>query len=64
MDNLIEGLATLKKYVYQAGQVIFQMTTEGFKTAYKTHKDPVTTADLKANSILREGLLKALTYQS
>ena len=51
-------MEVLKKYVHQAGQAIFQMTTEGFETAYKAHKDPVTTADLKADSILREGLLK------
>ncbi|MBN1806095.1 MAG: 3'(2'),5'-bisphosphate nucleotidase CysQ [Sedimentisphaerales bacterium] len=58
MDNLVESLEVLKKYVYQAGQAIFQMATEGFETAYKAHKDPVTTADIKADSILREGLLK------
>lgn len=59
MDNLIESLKVLKKYVRQAGQAIFLMAAEGFKTAYKANEDPVTTADLKANSILREGLLDA-----
>ena len=58
MDNLIESLEVLKKYVRQAGQAIFQMAAEGFETAYKTNEDPVTTADLKADSILREGLIK------
>ena len=56
MDNLIEGLEVLKKYVHQAGQAIFQMAAEGFETAYKANEDPVTTADLKADSILRKGL--------
>jgi myo-inositol-1(or 4)-monophosphatase len=58
LDNLIESLEVLKKYVYQAGQAIFQMATDGFETAYKARKDPVTTADLKADTILREGLMK------
>ena len=58
MDNLIESLEVLKKYVRQAGQAIFQMAAEGFETAYKANEDPVTTADLKADSILREGLTK------
>ncbi len=58
MDNLIESLEVLNKYVHHAGQVIFQMAAEGFKTAYKTNEDPVTTADLKADSILKEGLMK------
>jgi len=58
LDNLIEGLEVLKKYVHQAGQAIFQMAAEGFETAYKENEDPVTTADLKADSILREGLMK------
>ena len=59
MDNLIEGLEVLKKYVRQAGQAIFQMAAEGFETAYKANEDPVTTADLKADSILRKGLTEA-----
>jgi myo-inositol-1(or 4)-monophosphatase len=58
LDNLIEGLEVLNKYVHQAGRAIFQMAAEGFETAYKANKDPVTTADLKADNILREGLLK------
>jgi myo-inositol-1(or 4)-monophosphatase len=58
LDNLIEGLEALKKYVYQAGQAIFQMAAEGFETAYKANEDPVTTADLNADNILREGLTK------
>lgn len=56
MDNLKQNLEVVKKYVYQAGQAIFQMAVEGFETAYKANEDPVTTADLKADSILREGL--------
>ena len=58
MDNLIEGLEVLKKYVRQAGQAIFQMAAEGFETAYKANEDPVTTADLRADSILRKGLIE------
>jgi myo-inositol-1(or 4)-monophosphatase len=51
-------LEILNKYVHKAGQAIYQMAAEGFKTAYKANEDPVTTADLKADSILKEGLLK------
>ena len=58
MENLIESLEVLKKYVHQAGQAIFQMAAEGFETAYKTNEGPVTSADIKADSILREGLIK------
>jgi len=56
VDNLKQNLEVVKKYVHQAGQAIFQMAAEGFETAYKANEDPVTTADLKADSILREGL--------
>lgn len=56
MDNLKQNLEVVKKYVHQAGQAIFQMAAEGFETVYKANEDPVTTADLKADSILREGL--------
>ncbi len=56
MDNLKQNLEVVKKYVYQAGQAIFKMAAEGFETAYKANEDPVTTADLKADSIFREGL--------
>ncbi len=58
MDNLKQNLEVVKKYVHQAGQAIFQMAADGFETAYKANEDPVTTADLKADSILREGLTK------
>jgi myo-inositol-1(or 4)-monophosphatase len=59
LDNLIEGLELLNKYVHQAGQAIFQMAAEGFETAFKANQDPVTTADLKADTILREGLTRS-----
>ena len=58
MSNLIRDLEVLKDYVQQAGQAIFQMAEKGFDTAYKENKDPVTTADLEADRILKEGLLK------
>jgi len=58
VDNLKQNLEVVKKYVYQAGKAIFQMAAEGFETAYKANEDPVTTADLKADSILREGLIE------
>lgn len=57
MDNLILGLEILRNCAREAGEVIFHMAEKGFKTAYKENKDPVTTADLEANRILREGLL-------
>jgi myo-inositol-1(or 4)-monophosphatase len=58
MNNAIESLEVLKKYVRQAGQAIFEMASDGLETAYKSNDDPVTTADLKANNILRHGLMK------
>jgi len=58
MSNLIRDLEVLKDYVQEAGQAIFQMSEKGFDTAYKENKDPVTTADLEADRILKEGLLK------
>ena len=58
MDNLKQNLEVVKKYVCQAGQAIFQMASEGFETAYKANEDPVTTADLRADSILRKGLIE------
>ncbi len=58
MSNLIQDLEVLKDYVQQAGQAIFQMAEKGFDTAYKENRDPVTTADLEADRILKKGLLK------
>lgn len=47
----------MKECVRQAGQAIFRMAAEGFQTAYKANEDPVTTADLTADRILKTGLL-------
>jgi len=60
MDNLIRDLEVLKDRVLQAGQAIYQMAENGFETAYKENKDPVTTADIEAERILKKGLLQAL----
>ena len=44
--------------VRDAGQAVFNMAKNGFRTAYKQNQDPVTTADLKADNILKETLLE------
>ncbi len=49
----------LEQCIREAGRVVYQMAREGFETARKANQDPVTTADLAADRILREGLLAA-----
>jgi myo-inositol-1(or 4)-monophosphatase len=43
----------------QAGQAILQIQADGFEIARKANQDPVTTADLEANAILKDALLGA-----
>jgi myo-inositol-1(or 4)-monophosphatase len=47
----------LQQAVRTAGQVIWRMAQAGFETAHKANQDPVTTADLESNRILKEALL-------
>lgn len=58
MNNSESDLHTLVECVRNAGQAVFQMAENGFKTAYKKNQDPVTTADLEADNILRKTLLE------
>jgi myo-inositol-1(or 4)-monophosphatase len=53
-------LQVISHLVKQAGHQIHQMARDGFSTAYKENKDPVTTADLAADTILRENLLELM----
>lgn len=57
MDNRIQDLEVLSNCVREAGQAVFRMAEKGFETAYKENKDPVTTADIEANRILKQALL-------
>jgi len=58
VKNSKSDLDVLIGCVREAGQAVFDMAKNGFKTAYKLNEDPVTTADLKADKILKETLLK------
>lgn len=62
MDNRIRDLEVLSNCVREAGQAVFRMAKKGFETAYKENKDPITTADLEADRILKEGLLQHFPY--
>jgi len=57
MNDLFEILEVVKESVRQAGQAVFRIAQDGFETAYKQNKDPVTTADLEADRILKTALL-------
>ncbi|WAH36090.1 3'(2'),5'-bisphosphate nucleotidase CysQ [Alicyclobacillus dauci] len=46
----------LEDAVREAGQEIVRISRDGFETSYKGKDDPLTTADLAANSILHEKL--------
>lgn len=49
----------METVVRLAGQEIVRISKEGFKTSYKANEDPLTTADLAANRMLREAFKKA-----
>lgn len=49
-----EERAIVQSAIREAGQAVWRMAQEGFETAQKANLDPVTTADLEANRILRE----------
>ena len=58
--NVADELNTLSKAVRHAGQTVLQMARDGFEVARKANEDPVTTADLEADRILKEALLADL----
>ena len=47
----------LQQFIRAAGRRILQIAREGFDTEHKANQDPVTTADLAADRILKDGLL-------
>ncbi|MEM2567111.1 MAG: 3'(2'),5'-bisphosphate nucleotidase CysQ [Candidatus Bathyarchaeia archaeon] len=53
-----EFFSVLCEVVQKAGEAVLQIADNGFSTAYKANQDPVTVADLEANRILREKLLR------
>ncbi len=55
--NLQCELSVLCKAVRKAGETILLVANEGFSTAYKANRDPITVADFEANRILRETLM-------
>ncbi|MFP4054283.1 MAG: 3'(2'),5'-bisphosphate nucleotidase CysQ [Phycisphaerae bacterium] len=52
-------LQTARRAALEAGDAILQIQSDGFEIARKANQDPVTTADLKANRILKVALLGA-----
>lgn len=56
---LEEEKRVVREAVLQAGNEISRIAREGFETSYKENTDPLTTADLAANTILRERLMGA-----
>lgn len=53
-----EFFSVLCEVVQKTGEAVLQIADNGFSTAYKANQDPVTVADLEANRILREKLLR------
>ncbi|MFB5190195.1 3'(2'),5'-bisphosphate nucleotidase CysQ [Alicyclobacillus fastidiosus] len=49
----------LELAVREAGQEIVRIAREGFETTFKANEDPLTTADLTANTILRTKISEA-----
>lgn len=52
-------LHALVKAIQKAGHAVMRVLEEGFETTQKSNRDPVTTADLEANRILKEALTRA-----
>ncbi|EPZ43500.1 3'(2'),5'-bisphosphate nucleotidase CysQ [Alicyclobacillus acidoterrestris] len=52
-------IRVLESAVREAGQEIVRIAREGFETTFKDNQDPLTTADLAANTILRSKISEA-----
>ncbi len=59
MSRLARERSVLEARIREAGDVILEMQKTGFEVAHKSNADPVTTADLEADRILRESLTAA-----
>lgn len=57
--NWTKEADVIEKATRKAGEAVRQLAKEGFETAHKANQSPVTTADLLANTILKEALLTA-----
>jgi len=53
-------VTALEECIRQAGRTVLQMARDGFQTARKANQDPVTTADIAADRILKRSLLERL----
>ncbi len=51
-------ISRLEQAVREAGDAVIRIAKDGFETAYKANKDPVTAADLAADAILKRRLLE------
>ena len=49
-------ISRLEEAVREAGDAVIRIAKDGFETAYKANKDPVTAADLAADAILKRRL--------
>lgn len=59
MTTYSNELTVARSAAREAGRAILQIQQDGFETARKANRDPVTTADLEANRILKEALTGA-----
>ncbi len=57
--KLDEELKVLMDVILAAGDAVREIAEGGFETVHKPDQSPVTSADLKADEILRESLLRA-----
>jgi 3'-phosphoadenosine 5'-phosphosulfate (PAPS) 3'-phosphatase len=51
-------LAELCETVLTAGKAVLRILQDGFETSHKANRDPVTTADVEANRVLQERLIR------
>lgn len=57
--KLKSEMQVLLNAIQEAGQAVIQARHEGFTSSYKINNDPLTTADLLSNQILKDRLLNA-----
>jgi 3'(2'), 5'-bisphosphate nucleotidase len=56
------GLHEVIEIAKKAGKAVMEIYTQDFDVAYKDDNSPVTSADIKANEIIREGLQSISAY--
>ena len=59
MGKHYEETGCASRAAREAGRVVLRLAREGFETARKANQDPVTTADLEADAVLRNAIAAA-----